>query len=104
MPLIGATAAGSTVAIKPSENSPNCSAVVDRLLSTYLDSTCYKCIQGAVAKTTALLDEARDKVFYIGSVTVAKIVAKKAAEILTLYTLELGGKNPTIVTSTLIYD
>ena len=98
VPLIGAIAAGNTAVIKPSENSPNCSAVIERIVSEYLDSTCYTCVQGAVAESTALLDETWDKIFYTGSVTVGKIIAKKAAETLTPCTLELGGKNPAVVT------
>lgn len=98
VPLIGAIAAGNTAVIKPSENAPNCSAVIERIVSGYLDSTCYTCVQGAVAETTALLDETWDKIFYTGSVTVGKIIAKKAAETLTPCTLELGGKNPAVVT------
>ena len=98
VPLIGAIAAGNTAIIKPSENSPNCSAVIERIVSGYLDSTCYTCVQGAVTESTALLDETWDKIFYTGSVTVGKIIAKKAAETLTPCTLELGGKNPAVVT------
>lgn len=98
VPLIGAIAAGNTAVIKPSENSPNCSAVIERIVSGYLNSTCYTCVQGAVAESTALLDETWDKIFYTGSVTVGKIIAKKAAETLTPCTLELGGKNPALVT------
>lgn len=85
--------------VKPSENSPNCSAVIERIVSTSLDSSCYTCVQGGVAETTALLEEKWDKIFYTGSVRVAKIIAKKAAETLTSCTLELGGKNPAIVTA-----
>ncbi|MCJ1242529.1 hypothetical protein MMC14_010537 [Varicellaria rhodocarpa] len=42
-------------------------------------------------------DQKWDKIFYTGSVNVAKIIAKKAAETLTPYTLELGGRNPAII-------
>lgn len=45
-----------------------------------------------------MLDETWDKIFYTGGVTVAKLIAKKAAETLTPCTLELGGKNPAFVT------
>lgn len=37
-------------------------------------------------------------IFYTGSETVARIIAKKAAETLTPLTLELGGRNPAIIT------
>ena len=63
-----------------------------------LDPECYACIQGAIPQTTALLDQKWDKIFYTGSINVAKIIAKKAAETLTPVTLELGGKNPAIIT------
>lgn len=49
-------------------------------------------------ETTALMEEKWDKIFYTGGYNVAKIIAKKAAETLTPVTLELGGKNPAIVT------
>lgn len=60
--------------------------------------SCYDVVQGAIPETTALLDEKWDKIFYTGGVNVAKIIAKKAAETLTPVTLELGGRNPAIVT------
>ena len=63
-----------------------------------LDPTAFAIVQGAVPETTALLNEKWDKIFYTGGATVARIVAKKAAESLTPVTLELGGKNPAIVT------
>lgn len=49
-------------------------------------------------ETQALLEEKWDKIFYTGGYGVAKIISKKAAETLTPITLELGGKNPAIVT------
>ena len=98
MPLVGAIAAGNTAVIKPSEATPASSALIQSILARYLDPSCYTCIQGAVAETTALLEQKWDKIFFTGSVKVAKIVAQKASETLTPYTLELGGRNPAIVT------
>ena len=63
-----------------------------------MDPACYHVVQGGVPETTALLDQKWDKVFYTGGATVGTIVAKKASETLTPYTLELGGRNPAIVT------
>lgn len=71
---------------------------VQRVVEQALDPTAFAIVQGAVPETTALLDEKWDKIFYTGGATVARIVAKKAAESLTPVTLELGGKNPAIVT------
>ena len=55
-------------------------------------------VQGAIPETTALLEQKWDKIFYTGGAQVGTIIAKKAAETLTPVTLELGGKNPAIVT------
>lgn len=96
-PLIGAIAAGCTAVVKPSESAPHAAAVLQRLLAA-LDPSCYAVVQGAIPETTALLDQKWDKIFYTGSEHVAKIIAKKAAETLTPLTLELGGRNPAIIT------
>ena len=56
------------------------------------------CVQGAVAESTALLDETWDKIFYTGGIIVGGIIAKKAAETLTPCTLKLGGNNSAVVT------
>ena len=98
VPLVGAIAAGNTAVVKPSESSPACAAVLQDIMAKHLDPTCYTCIQGGIPETTALLDQKWNKIFYTGSVTVAKVIAKKAAETLTPCTLELGGRNPAIVT------
>ncbi|KAI4175786.1 MAG: hypothetical protein LQ343_001399 [Gyalolechia ehrenbergii] len=97
-PLVGAIAAGCTAILKPSENAPNVARVLQHIFETSIDTSCYGIVQGAVTETSALLDEKWDKIFYTGGATVAKIIAKKAAETLTPVTLELGGRNPAIVT------
>jgi beta-apo-4'-carotenal oxygenase len=97
-PVIGAIAAGCTVVLKPSENAPNAAAVMEMIFKKYLDPTCYTVVQGAIPETTALLAEKWDKIFYTGNHVVGTIVAKKAAETLTPVTLELGGRNPAIIT------
>ena len=97
-PLAGAIAAGNTVVIKPSENAPNVAAVLQKVIEDSLDQSCYRVIQGGIPETTTLLDQKWDKIFYTGGATVGTIIAKKAAETLTPITLELGGRNPAIVT------
>ena len=96
-PLIGAIAAGCTAVLKPSENAPSVAMVLEKVVAA-LDPDCYGCIQGGIPQSTALLDQKWDKIFYTGSPGVGKIIAKKAAETLTPVTLELGGRNPAIVT------
>lgn len=72
--------------------------IVQKIVESAVDRTAYRIIQGAVPETTALLEEKWDKIFYTGGSAVARIISKKAAETLTPVTLELGGKNPAIVT------
>jgi beta-apo-4'-carotenal oxygenase len=97
-PLIGAIAAGCTAILKPSESAPYAAAIMQKIVSESLDPSCYAVLQGAIPETTALLDQKWDKIFYTGNATVGTIIAKKAAETLTPVALELGGKNPAIVT------
>jgi beta-apo-4'-carotenal oxygenase len=96
--MIGAISGGNTVILKPSEASPNCAAVMQKIVEEYLDPDCYRVVQGGIPETTALLAEKWDKIFFTGSVNTARVVAKAAAVNLTPVALELGGKNPAIVT------
>ncbi|KAL8862588.1 MAG: hypothetical protein Q9178_001086 [Gyalolechia marmorata] len=97
-PLVGAIAAGCTAVLKPSESAPTVAKILQHIIETSVDASCYTVVQGAIPETTALLEEKWDKIFYTGSANVAKIIAKKAAETLTPMALELGGRNPAIVT------
>ena len=95
--LTTALAAGNCVAIKPSEVSPACAALLEKLLKKYVDNDVVKVIQGGVKETTALLKERFDHIWYTGNGAVGKIVMRAAANHLTPVTLELGGKSPCIV-------
>jgi beta-apo-4'-carotenal oxygenase len=97
-PFIGAIAAGCTGVLKPSEASSATAMVLKKIVEEYLDPNAYAVINGAVPETSALLNEKWDKIFYTGNSTVGTIIAKKAAETLTPVTLELGGRNPAIIT------
>ncbi|KAI9788396.1 MAG: hypothetical protein M1816_006921 [Peltula sp. TS41687] len=97
-PFIGAIAAGCTAILKPSEVSPHTAAALQMIIEKSLDPSAYGVVQGGVAETTELLNQKWDKIFYTGNGTVGAIIAKKAAETLTPVALELGGRNPSIVT------
>lgn len=84
--------------LKPSEVSSNSAAVIQEAMEASLDSSCYRCIQGAIPETQALLSQKWDKICYTGGERVAKIVAQAAVPNLTPLLLELGGKNPAFVT------
>ena len=71
---------------------------MQRIIESSLDVSAYAVVQGAIPETTALLNQKWDKIFYTGGTSVAKIITAKAAETLTPVTLELGGRNPAIIT------
>ncbi|CAM6084451.1 unnamed protein product [Calypogeia fissa] len=99
-PMIGAIAAGNAMVLKPSEVAPASSALLARLIPSYLDSSAIRVVEGGVPETTSLLGQAWDKIFYTGSPRVGKIILAAAAKHLTPCALELGGKSPCIVDST----
>lgn len=99
-PLIGAVAAGNTVVLKPSELTPNTSALLSKIIKNVFPPEFVTVVEGGVDTSTKLLDQVWDYIFFTGSVGVGKIVAKAAAPNLTPITLELGGKNPCIIDKT----
>lgn len=99
-PMVAAIAAGNTVVLKPSELTPNTSALLNNIIKTVFKPEHVSVIEGGVDVSTILLAQRWDYIFFTGSVNVGKIVAKAAAEYLTPTTLELGGKNPCIIDET----
>ena len=99
-PLISAVAAGNKVVLKPSELTPNTSAIIAKIIEKSFHINHVEVVQGGVEVSDKLLAKRWDYIFFTGSVSVGKIVAKAAAEHLTPVTLELGGKNPCIIDQT----
>jgi aldehyde dehydrogenase (NAD+) len=97
VPAAGAIAAGNTVALKPSEVTPNVSAVLARLIPQYLDNDAVALVEGGVPETTELLAQKFDHIFYTGNGKIGRVVMAAAAVNLTPVTLELGGKSPVII-------
>lgn len=98
-PLVGAISAGNTAILKPSEISPHTARALEQLIPKYLDNECIKVINGGIPETTSLLKQRFDYVFYTGSTAVGKIVRQSTNQFLTPCTLELGGKSPVYVDS-----
>jgi aldehyde dehydrogenase (NAD+) len=96
-PMIAALTAGNTCIVKPSELPVHTSAALAPIINPNFDPAYLQVIEGGVAETQALLSCRFDKIFFTGSTTVGRIVAKAAAEHLTPVTLELGGKSPCLV-------
>nr|CAH7714307.1 unnamed protein product [Callosobruchus chinensis] len=100
LPVIGAIAAGNCVVIKPSEISPATSKFIADYVPKYLDSEAVHVYEGGIPETTELLKQRFDYIFYTGCTAVGKIVQSAASKHLTPHTLELGGKSPVFIDST----
>ncbi len=96
-PLIAAIAAGNTVVLKTSEQTPATSTVIKKLIDKTFAPDFVACIEGAVEETTLLLQQKFNHIFFTGSVRVGSIIMSAAAKQLTPVTLELGGKSPCVV-------
>lgn len=96
-PLISSIAAGNTSIIKPSELTPNNSAVIKTLIEEIFDPKEVAVVEGGIPETTEILKLPFDHIYFTGSPKVAKIVMHAAAENLSSITLELGGKAPAII-------
>ncbi|MGB5668324.1 MAG: aldehyde dehydrogenase family protein, partial [Maribacter sp.] len=99
-PMIGAITAGNTVVIKPSEATPNTASIIAEIVSSVFSPEHVSVVEGGVEVSQKLLVEKWDYIFFTGSTKVGQIVYESAAKHLTPVTLELGGKNPTIVDAT----
>lgn len=99
-PLVDAIAAGNTVVLKPSADSPNTSEVIRRILSECFEERYVAVVTGGREENMQLLEGTFDYIFFTGSKSVGKTVMRRAAETLTPVTLELGGKSPCIVDKT----
>lgn len=99
-PMIGAIAAGNTVVVKPSEVTPHTSKIIAEIIAAVFVPEHVTVVEGGVDVSQNLLVQKWDYIFFTGSTRVGKIVYESAAKHLTPVTLELGGKNPTIVDQT----
>ncbi len=94
---IPALLAGGCVIIKPSEVTPRFADALEPIIKTAGMENYIAFIQGGGATGAALIDSV-DCVCFTGSVPTGKKVALKAAENLIPANLELGGKDPLIIT------
>jgi aldehyde dehydrogenase (NAD+) len=100
-PLVAALSAGNCALVKPSELAPRSSEALATLLPAFLDKDLVRVVEGGVPESTALLEQRWDHILYTGGENVARIVLAAAAKHLTPVTLELGGKSPAIVDSSI---
>ncbi len=98
-PLIGAIAGGNCAVLKPSEFTPHTTAVIKELIEKTFDNNYITVVEGdGIVVVPQLMNDYRfDHVFFTGSISVGKEIAKLAAPKLVPTTLELGGKSPCII-------
>lgn len=99
-PLLGAIAAGNCALLKPSELSKASEKLLTKLIPQYLDTKCFKIMCGGIDTTTSILKQKWDKIFFTGSPNVGRVVLQAAVKNMTPVSLELGGKSPTVIDST----
>ncbi|MDX2238808.1 MAG: coniferyl aldehyde dehydrogenase [Hyphomonadaceae bacterium] len=96
-PLAGILAAGNRAMIKPSEYTPETSALMARLFDLVFDEEEISVIVGGPEVGAAFAGLAFDHLIFTGGTSIAYHVMRAAADNLVPLTLELGGKSPVIV-------
>lgn len=95
--MAGAIAAGNRVMLKPSELTPETSALMARLIDLYFDEDEIAVVLGGPDVGAAFSELPFDHLIYTGSTNVGRHVMAAAARNLVPVTLELGGKCPVVV-------
>jgi aldehyde dehydrogenase (NAD+) len=99
-PAIAALAAGNCCILKLSPRLGATSPLLMNLVTKYFAPDAVAAVAGGRDETTELLKLPLDFIFFTGSTSVGKVVARAAAENLTPVILELGGQNPALVDET----
>ncbi len=97
-PLCSALLAGNTVLVKPSEVTAVTGRLIEQLIQSVPElSPFVRVLHGDGQVGQLMLDTQPDLIFLTGSTKTGKIIARKAAETMTPFICELGGKDPMIV-------
>ena len=83
------TNAGNCLIVKPSELLPHSSNTMAELVNNYLDQEAYRCIEGVIEVSQAIIKEPFDIIMFTGGTEKGKLVAKVAAKILFFASLSL---------------
>lgn len=103
-PVVAALAAGNTCILKPSEIAENTMKAMAKIINENFPKDYFYVAEGGIEETTEILKLKFDKIFFTGSPKVGQIIYEAAAKHLTPVTLELGGKSPSIVTSSANFE
>ena len=98
-PMVQNITAGNCSLVKPSEHSPNCSALIKKLVEKYLDPDAIIVLEGEAEVAQAITALPLDLLCFTGSTETGRMVALEAAKTLTPTVMELGGKCPVIIDS-----
>ena len=96
-PAIGALAAGNRVMLKPSELTPQTSALIEEMVASVFDPAEMAVVTGGVDVAQEFSQLPFDHLVFTGGPEIAKHVMRAAADNLVPLTLELGGKCPVVV-------
>ena len=98
-PMADILGAGNRVMIKPSEFTPQTSALTRELINRYFDRSEIAVLTGGPEVGAAFASLPFDHLLFTGATSIGRMVMRAAAENLTPVTLELGGKSPVIVSA-----
>jgi len=96
-PLVEMLAAGNRVIIKPSDYTPACADLLQRMISETFPEDRVAVAVGGLTLAKEFPTLRWDHLLYTGSPAIGREVARAAAENLVPVTLELGGKCPAIL-------
>lgn len=98
-PMVASMAAGNTCIVKPPEQTPAISNLLEKIIKDNFNENYIAVRQGEgqVIVPGLMKNNRFDHVFFTGSVPVGRKIAEMAAPNLTPFTLELGGKSPCVV-------
>ena len=97
LPVVAALAAGNRALLKPSEFTPQTSALLARIVALHFAADELAVVKGGAEVGQAFAQLPFDHLFFTGSTAVGRKIALAAAANLTPVTLELGGKSPALV-------
>src|SRR4029079_16275443 len=99
LPASAAFAAGNRVMIKMSEITPSTAELMKSTAPKYFDPNELDIVTGGREFSVAFSRLPFDHLFFTGSPAVGSLVQQAAAQNLVPVTLELGGKNPVVVSA-----
>jgi aldehyde dehydrogenase (NAD+) len=96
-PLVGAVSAGCCAVLKPSPNTPQIAAWMEKMVKECFDPAHVSLVQGGRETNQLLFEQRFDTIFFTGSPKLGRVVMEAASKHLTPVILELGGKSPCVV-------